>query len=215
MVRFYFDFTSPYTYLASTQVNALAARTGAVFDWIPALLGGVMKATGNQAPALLPARAAYMAQDLPRWAELYGVPFLWSPHFPLATITALRVALFLKESVPAAFAPFVRAAFRAAWGEGKNLGDRALVSELAREAGADAAAALAAADDPRWKDALKRTTEAAVASGVFGMPAFVLGEGSEAELYFGNDRLVLLEERLRRGRPFPRMARPDVSRLVG
>ena len=101
MIRFYFDFTSPYTYLASTQVEGLAARTGATIEWLPALLGGIMKATGNQAPALLPARAAYMMQDLPRWAEVYGVPFRWSPHFPLATMAALRTALYLEAEAPA------------------------------------------------------------------------------------------------------------------
>src|SRR5512141_1825359 len=100
-VRFYFDFVSPYTYLASTRVEALAARTGAEIDWIPAFLGGIMKATGNQPPAVLPARAAYMLRDLARWSAFYGVPFQMSPHFPLNTLAALRAAWALKARRPA------------------------------------------------------------------------------------------------------------------
>ena len=192
-VRFYYDFTSPYTYLASTRVDALAARTGAEITWIPVLLGGILKATGNQPPAMLPARALYMPRDLERWAAFYGVPYRMSPHFPLNPLPALRAACALSAQRPEAYRPFVAACFRAGWVDGLDLGDPAVWTTLAGET--HRAFVTEAAAAPEWKDALKKNTEAAVTAGAFGAPAFVIGKD---ELYFGNDRLELLEWRLMR-----------------
>jgi len=198
-VRFFYDFVSPYTYLAATQIGKAVPEA----EWEPAFLGAIMKATGNQPPATLPARAAYMMHDLPRWAELYGVPFRWSPHFPLPTQHALRAALAVRAAAPDRYLPFVHAAFRAMWEAGENLGERAVIARVAESVGADGALAAAASDDPRWKDALKVSTDAALAAGAFGLPAFVVGDG---ELYFGNDRIELLQRRLAAGRPTPPLA---------
>jgi len=193
-VRFFYDFTSPYTYLASTRVDEIAARTGAEIAWIPVLLGGIMKATGNQPPAMLPARALYMPRDLARWAALYGVPFRMSPHFPINTLGALRAACALAAERPERHRLFADACFRAAWADGRDLGDRAVLTSLAAEE--DRAFVSEAMDAPRWKEALKRNTEEAVAAGAFGAPTFVIGDD---ELFFGNDRLELLAWRLAHG----------------
>ena len=183
-VRFYFDFTSPYSYLASARVDAFATRTGASVEWLPTLLGGVMKGAGNTPPILLPVRAAYLVKDLARSAAFHGVPFRMSPHFPLTTLPALRAAWALKTARPSAFPAFVHACFRAVWVDGLDLGDRAVMVALAREEDRNLVAA--APDATEWKDAVRRATEEAVAAGAYGLPAFVLDEG---ELFFGNDRL--------------------------
>lgn len=203
-VRFYYDFASPYTYLASTQVDSVVLGAGGEVEWIPVLLGAVMKATGNVPPASLPARALYMGQDLPRWAGMYGVPFVWTPHFPLTTTHALRAALAVREAAPDKYLPFVRALFDAAWARGENIGDRAMLATVAGRVGVDGAMAAAASDDQRWKDALRAGTEEAVKAGAFGAPTFAI-EGT-GELFFGNDRLELLAARLRRGKPWDKLS---------
>lgn len=194
-VRFYFDFTSPYTYLASTRVDDLAARTGAEIRWIPFLLGAVMKATGNQPPAMVPARGIYMMTDLQRWSALYKVPFQMSPHFPLNTLAAMRAACAMSVERPDRFRAFADACFQAAWVSGKNLADREVLASLSAEE--DRALVMSAPDEARWKDALKKNTEEAVAAGAFGAPSFVVGKD---ELFFGNDRLDLLAWRLSNGK---------------
>jgi len=215
-LSFFFDFVSPYTFLASTRIDALATAHGVPVSWEPAFLGGIMKITGNMPPAALPARAQYMFDDLHRWAALYEVPLAFSPHFPFNSIFALRVALAIRahegdasSSLDSVYRRYIRAAFNAAWTQNKNLGDKETVASLADHAGFSRDRALAANDDPAIKDALKTQTEKALVAGAFGMPTFVLEEGETKETYFGNDRLELIEERLKRGSPWP--VRPPVS----
>lgn len=196
---FYFDFTSPYTYLAWTRIGDLGRRTGVEVRLRPAFLGAIHKETGNLAPALLPARGRYMLHDLFRWAAWYGVPFRWPDSFPLRSLPGLRVAAALLDTDPARGAAFVDAVFRAAWGDSRDIGDPAVLSALAAEAGFPGTDAEAVASDPRWKDAVRAGTDAAVAAGAYGLPVMVY----EGEMYFGNDRLGLLEERIRRGVPWP------------
>jgi 2-hydroxychromene-2-carboxylate isomerase len=194
-VRFFFDFTSPYTYLATTRVDDLVARTGAEVTWIPVFLAGIMKATGNQPPALVPARGMYMLQDLSRWADFYGVPFRMPANFPVNSLSALRAAAALRAEREERYRAFVDACFRAVWVDGVDLADRANVVALADAADRDLVAA--SFDDPRWKDAVKKSTDEAVAAGAFGVPSFVVGDD---ELFFGNDRLDLLARRIMKAR---------------
>ena len=91
-LEFFFDVGSPTTYLAWTQLPKIAAETGATIIWRPMLLGGVFKATGNQSPVNIPAKARYMLQDLARYARRYGVPMTFNPHFPINTLTLMRGA---------------------------------------------------------------------------------------------------------------------------
>ena len=211
-LQFFFDFVSPYSYLASTQLDALAARRGIEITWEPALLGAIMKATGNTPPAALPARAQYLMGDLARWAVLYDVPFSFSPYFPPNSMAALRGALHLRATNPAAFAIYNRLMFRATWGEGKDPSSRDVIGAIAKAAGADADAVIAANDDATVKAMLKAQTERAVAEGAFGMPYFVLESEGVREKYFGNDRLELIERRLARAQPWPNA--PDVGPIT-
>lgn len=194
-VRFFYDFTSPYSYLASQRMDDLAARTGAEIEWIPAFLAAIMKTTGNTPPATLPARGVYMLRDVERWAAFYGVPFRLSPHFPLNSLSALRAAVAIAAERPDHYRAFIDRTFRAAWAEGVDLANRAEVLKLAAEE--DRALVEASLDAQPVKDRLKANTEAALAAGAFGLPAFVVGDD---ELFFGNDRIELLAWRLQRGR---------------
>lgn len=190
-LEFFFDYVSPFSYLADSQLPAIAQRTGAELVYRPFFLGGVMQATGNQPPATLPARAAYMAKDIPRWVRRYGVPFTLNPSFPMQTLHAMRGALAAQEQD--VFAAYHAALFRAAWGEPRNLGDPAELRDVVAKAGLDADALLARAGAEAVKERLKANTAEAVERGAFGAPTFFV----EGEMYFGNDRLDFVEEALR------------------
>lgn len=201
-VSFWFDYLSPYTFLASTQIDRVCAAHGVVARWEPALLGGIMKASGNQPPALLVPRAEYMGPDLARWAEHYGVAFRFSPHFPFSPVAALRAALAIRASAPDRAAAWDARAFRAAWQEGSDLADKGVLAALARDVQVDEALVLAANDDPVRKEQLKAQTERVVGLGAFGLPWVVVEQDGARETYFGNDRLPLLDARLARARPW-------------
>jgi 2-hydroxychromene-2-carboxylate isomerase len=190
-LEYFFDYVSPFSYLANSQIAALVDSTGAEVAYRPFLLGGVMQATGNQPPATLPARAKYMPQDIARWLRRYGLEFNFNPHFPMKTITALRGALAADEQGD--FAPYHAAMFRAAWVEQVNLGDPAALHDVIQKAGLDARHLLARAENDEVKERLKSNTAEAVARGAFGAPTFFVGD----ELFFGNDRLDFVAEALR------------------
>jgi 2-hydroxychromene-2-carboxylate isomerase len=191
-VEFFFDFGSPTTYLAWTQLPTLAAETGAQIVWRPMLLGGVFKATGNASPVTVPAKGRWMFGDMAQWAQRYGVPLKFNPHFPINTLTLMRIATGLQMRRPADFAPYVAAMFNAMWVEPRNLGDAAVLATTINEAGLDTEALLALAADPEVKAALVATTEEAVAQGVFGAPSFFVG----GKLFFGQDRLDFVRDAL-------------------
>jgi 2-hydroxychromene-2-carboxylate isomerase len=189
---FYFDLSSPYSYLAATQVPQLAARTGARVNYKPFPLFAVFKATGNEMPARVPAKAAYMLKDLERWAHHYGVPFRFSSHFPANTLKAMRLVVVGEQQGKAH--EVVLSTFFAMWAEDQNLEDPAVLLEVARAAGLDPEAALAAIETQEVKDRVRANSEEAIARGVFGAPAFFVGD----ELFWGNDRLQFVEAALRR-----------------
>ncbi len=197
-IEFLFDFGSPATYLAHTQMPRLAADTGARVDYVPMLLGGVFKATGNQSPMAVPAKGRWMGRDLARWAGRYGVPFAFNPHFPVNTLTLMRGAVAVQARQPERFMPYVDAVFRAMWVEPVDLGDPAVLASTLQAAGFDPHELLAMVGDAEVKARLIANTEAAVARGVFGAPTFFVG----SEMFFGQDRLDFVREAaLHRGRP--------------
>lgn len=189
----YWDFSSPFAYLGATQAEAVAQRTGAELVWRPMLLGGVFKAIGQ---AMVPLatwsaqKQQYYLEDIKRWAAYWGVPFAWPEKFPTNSLKAMRAYLALPADRQRGFR---ERTFRAYWAEGKDIADDAVLRELV---GDDGAAVLAKTSDPAVKDALVKATEAAVAAGVFGAPTWVV-DGKE--LYWGQDRLVLVERALSAG----------------
>jgi len=190
-LEYFFDYVSPYSYLADSQVPALVHRTGAELVHRPFLLGGVMKAAGNSPPATVAAKARYMPTDIARWLRRYGLGFEFNPHFPVNTVKAMRGALVALEQ--GVFPAYHQAMFRAMWLEKKNLGDEAVLGAVIEAAGLDAGAILARAGEDAVKERLRANTEEAVARGAFGAPTFFVGDG----MFFGNDRLDFVEEALK------------------
>jgi len=190
-LEIYWDFSSPFAYLGSTQAKALAERTGAKLVWRPMLLGGLFKTIGQVDVPLLTwseAKRRYYLQDIVRWAEHWGVPFHWPSRFPMSSIKALRCWLALPEDRRDAFR---ERTFRAYWAEDKDIADDATLRALL---GDDADATLAKTADPAIKKALIDATQAAADAGVFGAPTWVV-DGKE--LFWGQDRIVLVERALR------------------
>ncbi len=191
-VEFFFDFGSPTSYLAYRRLAKIAAEAGAEIAWRPMLLGGVFKATGNASPASVPAKSRWMNDDMRRWAERYGVPLRFNPHFPINTLTLMRGAAAMQLRQPGDFDRYVAVVFRAMWEAPENLGDPAVLSARLTAAGFDAAAFAAHVADPEVKARLVATTEEAVARGVFGAPTFFVG----GTMFFGQDRLEFVREAL-------------------
>jgi len=186
-LEFYFDYGSPYSYLADTQVEAIAQRAGAMLVRKPMLLGGVFKATGNHSPAELPQKSAWSGFDMPMWARHYGVPFQRNPFFPVNTLALMRGAA--AAQIDGSFERYHPAVFTAMWVEGRNLNDMKEVASVLTAAGFDAAKFGARIQDQDVKDRLKATTEEAVARGVFGAPTCFV----DKMMFFGNDRLPFVE----------------------
>ena len=192
-VEFYFDVSSPYSYLAATQVPPLVERTGATVAWRPFLLGGIFKGAGNEMPARVPNKARYMLRDLQDWAAFYGVPFNFPPVFPVNSLRAMRCCAALAAGPDAAKLPaYALALFEEYWVHGRDPSTEAALANAATKAGADAAALASLAEAQPTKDALRAITEEAVNRGAFGAPTFFVGD----RMFWGNDRIALLEREL-------------------
>ncbi len=190
---FYFDYGSPYSYLANTQIRQLAEEAGAELRYQPILLGGVFKLTGNTPPIQSPVKnkVAYGLHDLNHWADFYGCKFHFNPHFPVNTLSLMRIACLLKHHEN--FPTFHEASFSAVWVEGRDMADLSEIKKLLEATGFDVEETLAAANKESNKNQLKQDTEAAVNLGIFGAPSFVINNpaGSKS-LFFGNDRLPIV-----------------------
>ena len=191
-VEFWFDFGSPASYLAWTQLPKLAAETGAAIHYKPMLLGGVFQATGNHSPATIPAKGSYIFQDFARFADDYGVPLRMNPAFPINTLVLMRMAVGLQLRDPSRFLAFCDAAFKVIWVEALNLNDAAVMAAALDHAGFDPAELLALASDAEVKEQLKQLTQTAVARGVFGAPTFFVGD----QMFWGQDRIHFVKKAL-------------------
>jgi 2-hydroxychromene-2-carboxylate isomerase len=189
---YYFDFGSPASYLAFTQLPKLSEQTGATAVYKPMLLGGVFQATGNHSPATIPAKGNYSFKDFARFAKRYGVPLSMNPHFPINTLMLMRGAMGLQLTNATRFMPYCTAIYHAIWVDSKNLNDPSTVGQVLHATGFDPAAMVALANAQSTKDALKAATEEAVARGVFGAPTFFVGE----QMFWGQDRLDFVREAL-------------------
>ena len=193
-IDFYFDFSSPYGYLASTQIDALAVRHRRVVNWRPFLIGALYKQLGY-APLEQPGKRAYFLHDVPRSARAMGVTLNFPPSFPEALIAPARAFYWIADRDAAKAAAFAAAAFRAYWSEGRKLADPEIVAEIAAGQGFAREAVLAALADQAVKDRLKAETDAAIAAGIFGSPFIVV----DGERFWGSDRLDQVEKWLTTG----------------
>jgi 2-hydroxychromene-2-carboxylate isomerase len=186
-IEFLFDVGSPTAFLAWHRLKGIAARTGAPLQPVPILLGGVFKATGGSPPGTVAAKGRWMNEDMARWAARDGISLAMNPHFPVNTLTMMRILAGLQDD--ARFSAVADTLFAGMWQQGLNLADAALLHATLAAAGHDADALLALAQDPAAKARLIANTEAAVARGVFGAPTcFVAGQ-----MHFGQDRLAWVE----------------------
>lgn len=190
-VDFYFDLSSPYSYLAATQLPALVARHGAEARWKPLVLAAVFKAADNHMPAQSPPKARHMFTDLQRWARKYGVPFTMNARFPMNTIKPERLVIAAESTGRSA--DLALALFHAMWADDRDIASADEMRAIATAAGFDADALLAAIETPAVKDKLRVYTDEAIALGAFGAPSFVY----EGQLFWGNDRMDFLEDALR------------------
>ena len=191
-VEFFFDFGSPYSYLAYHQLPKIAAKRNATIVWRPMLLGGVFQATGNHSPIEIPAKGRYSLIDLQRWAQHFGVPMTMNPHFPINTLTLMRGAVALQGRGEAEFERYLAAIFAAMFERPRNLGQAEEVTAVLHENGFDPVQFQRLVSDPTVKEQLKRNTEEAVARGVFGAPTFFVGE----QMFWGQDRLDFVDQAL-------------------
>jgi 2-hydroxychromene-2-carboxylate isomerase len=192
----YWDFSSPFAYLGASQVAALARRTNTRVTWRPLLLGGLFRSIGTADVPLATfseAKQKHTMNDLHRWAAYWDVPFRFPSRFPIHTLKAMRVYLALGEEHRASYRAAV---FRACWAEDRDITqDDVLASCIGDEAIACDALARSNSDDVKAE--LRRCTEEAAAKGVFGVPTFIVTpRGGEPALFWGQDRLELVEEAL-------------------
>ena len=195
-IDFYFDFSSPYGYIASTQIDALAARHGRAVSWRPFLLGAVFKLSeARPLTQLPPIKSNYYTHDFARSARRFGVPFRLPANFPFAAVQASRAFYWLADQDAAKARALAKAIFHAAYGEGRDVSPAEAVVEVAGRVGLGREAVLAALNDPKVKDRLRAEVDAAIARGVFGSP-FIFVDG---EAFWGSDRLEHVEQWIKSG----------------
>ena len=191
-VDFYFDFGSPTSYLAWTQLPKITREAGAKLNLIPILLGAVHKATSNTSPATIPRKAVWMDQDLKRYAARYQEPYKHNTHFPINTMHLMRGATGYQMYKAAAFDTYAAAIYRAMWVDGENLGDHDVLVEVLQRGGLDPNEFATFIQDPAVKDKLRLDTDAAIERGIFGAPTMFVGD----QMHFGQDRLEFVKEAL-------------------
>lgn len=192
-IDFIFDFASPNGYFAHKALKGVAERTGASINLIPCLLGGIFKATGNQAPMVafgaIKGKMDYEMLEIRRFIAQHDLTrFRMNPHFPINSLTAMRGLCALEHGPE--FDAYVEAVSAGFWERRLAMGDPAILSGVLDEAGLDGAAILSRGQTEACKARLAANTEAAVARGAFGVPTFYVGE----EMFFGKERLGQLEE---------------------
>ena len=192
-VEFLFDFGSPNAYLAHKVIPEIGRRAGITFDYVPVLLGGVFKLTGNKPPMVafggIKNKLDYEQLEMRRFIARHGITkFRFNPHFPVNTLATMRgaVAAEMEGDLPR----YVEAVFHFMWEEPRKMDDPEVIRAVLAEAGLDGARLMGLAETPAVKERLLKNTAAAVDRGVFGIPSFFVGEA----LYFGKDRMADVEE---------------------
>lgn len=194
-VEFHFDFGSPNAYFAHKVIPGIEQRTGAKFEYVPVLLGGVFKLTNNQPPMVqfkdIKAKSDYMKIEIVRFIKKHGLTkFKMNPHFPVNTVQIMRGAV--AAGGDGQLPTYVEAVFRHMWEDGLKMDDPEVIRAALDAAGLDAARTLARIQEQDVKDGLLKNTEASVARGTFGAPTFFVGN----EIFFGKDKLRDVEEHI-------------------
>jgi 2-hydroxychromene-2-carboxylate isomerase len=194
-VEFHFDFGSPNAYFAHEIIPAIEKRTGATFNYVPVLLGGVFKLTNNQAPMVqfkgIKNKLEYQRLETQRFIKKHGLKrFRMNPHFPVNTVQIMRGAV--AAEMDRGLAAYVDAVFRHMWEDGRKMDDPEVIRAALDASGLDGTRTLERIQDPAVKDRLLKNTEGSVVRGTFGAPTFFVGE----EMFFGKDRLVDVEEEI-------------------
>jgi 2-hydroxychromene-2-carboxylate isomerase len=204
-IRFLFDYISPYSYLASTQVQALANRHQRTVEAVPILFAGLLESTGSRGPAEVPPRRAYMHVDVMRLGRLLGVPIEAPATHPFNPLAALRATWCVPDggAEPSRWR-LIEAFYRATWVRGLRIDRPEVVAAVATEAGFDGAALVEQSSAPKIKERLRTATQEAIALGAFGVPTMLV----DGELFWGVDSLPLIERFLDGEKPF------DAERLA-
>lgn len=195
-IDFYFDFSSPYGFLASEKIEALAARHGRMVDWHPVLLGVIFKQTGAAPLTMVPLKGDYSRRDMARSARFHGVDgFRMPSKFPIPSQAAARLVLWQKQADAGRVGDVVHALYRAFFVEDIDISAPDNAAAAVAKCGLSVSAARAAIEDPAIKDALKLANDQAMARGVFGSPYIVV----DGEPFWGVDRLDQVERWLATG----------------
>jgi 2-hydroxychromene-2-carboxylate isomerase/predicted thioesterase len=186
-LQFYFDFHSPWSYLAALRLPSIAARHGRVIDWIPIHLARLIESIGGR--NVLSENSAFVRwykQDMQDWAQLHGVTIRYHAKFPLRTAPALRASAYVAQQRDPAL--FIQSVMRSYWSEGRDISELEELKRISAECGLDPQAIAAATNDPEMKRKVLENTAAAAEAGLFGTPSVI----ADGKLFFGNDRLDLL-----------------------
>ena len=194
-IRFYFDFSSPYSYLASEKIDALAKQHGRRVQWRPILLGAIVKTLGTVTLTSQPGQADYSVHDFARSARFMDIPYAHPQNFPISTVAAARAYYWLHGQDCTRASQFAHEIFRAYFTEDRDVSAADVVLELAQKVDADRTAIEEGMNDPAIKERLRTETEAALAAGVFGVPWIVV----DNEAFWGADRLPQIEKWLETG----------------
>ncbi len=194
-IDFYFDFSSPYGYLAAEMIEELGQRCGRTVNWHPILLGVVFKTTGGQPLTMAPMKGPYSERDFRRSAAFYGIPYNAPTTFPIATQNPARAVLWMQEKHPAHAKKFALELYRAFFRGDRDIGKLDVIGDIAAGLGYSAEEVIAAAQSDEIKAKLKANVEAAIAKGIFGSPFFIVDD----EPFWGADRLPMLERWLKQG----------------
>ncbi len=194
-VDYYFEFSSPYGYIASHLVDDLGTRIGREIRWRPFLLGPVFKATGTAPLVEVPMKGDYSRRDFTRTARFHGVTFNMPAKFPIGTVAGVRAFYWIEDREPVKARAFAKTLYDEYFVANRDIGSPEVVIEIAGATGVDKDALQAALADPAVKERAKSEVDAAMAKGVFGSPFFIV----DGEPFWGCDRIPMLEEWVRRG----------------
>jgi 2-hydroxychromene-2-carboxylate isomerase len=190
-VEFLYDFVSAPSYIAWTQLDALAREANAQITMTPVFCAGIFKDIGNPGPLAIPAKRAWYTRDLELWAKKRGVTMRLNPYSPIRSLPLMRGVIVAQER--AERDRYLKTIWDAIWLDSKNMSDPGVVDETLEAAGLDVEAYMRGIEREDVKAKLRESTLDAVRRGVFGVPSFFVGD----ELFFGQDRLEFVREALR------------------